>query len=454
MYLKSILLIFIFLFPFNLINAQVIIEFEKGKVIPSVTCLEDKDESYALYLPKAYNPLKKWPIIIGFSPAARGTDPVTLCAEAAEKFGFIVIGSNNSRNGDSAPINKAYLALKKEIQKRFSYDPDRVYSIGMSGGSRVALRFAGQEKDMFRGVIACAAFINPAENYEGKDIFIYGIVGDEDFNYSEYKRGPLLDKTKTPYWIEIYQGKHQWPPKEKVYEAIEMFDYLYHKKSEGKGLAQAELIINNRIANTDKLISKKLWIHASAEVENLLRNFNDHPLAVKMKELRKKLDENVEYQADKKAETEFFESVEKVKQINDSPDYWKVFAKMQSIAKEKTRFGNLAKATLGSLSDSIKMSYKNISENKSYSPSLKGLFFNIAHQANPSDPRVPCISAFFYAQAQDKPLTLTMLSEAAKLGYSDTEAIAKAKEFEFLKDDPEYIKTIQKMTENKAAPKK
>ena len=35
----------------------------------------DESQSYALYLPKAYTPEKKWPILHGFSPAGRGTDP-------------------------------------------------------------------------------------------------------------------------------------------------------------------------------------------------------------------------------------------------------------------------------------------------------------------------------------------------------------------------------------------
>ena len=173
MNLRSIFFLFFILYSSEILNAQVKIEFEKGKVIPTVVCLDDKDQNYALYLPKAYDPLKKWPIILGFSPVARGSDPVMLCSEAAEKYGFIVIGSNNSKNGDSVLINKAYMALKTEIQKRFSFDPQRMYSIGMSGGSRVALRLASQEPDLFRGVIACAAFINPMDSFKDKNIFIY-----------------------------------------------------------------------------------------------------------------------------------------------------------------------------------------------------------------------------------------------------------------------------------------
>ena len=91
-----------------------------------------------------------------------------------------------------------------------------------------------------------------------------------------------------------------------------------------------------------------------------------------------------------------------VKQPAETPAYWQMFSKMQILSKDNNRLGNLAKGTLGTLSESIKSSYKGISEDKTLPPAQKALFFNVAHLATPGDPRVPCISAFFYAQAKDK----------------------------------------------------
>lgn len=291
MSLKLNLLLCIILFGCNLLNAQAKNEFAKGKIIPSVACLDDKDQTYALYLPSNYDISKKWPIIIGFSNAARGIDPVTLCSEAAEKFGFIVVGSNNTKNGPAGPILKAFDAIKKEIGKRFSIDTQRIYSLGFSGGSSVALQLASQEPDYFCGVIACALFVTPSEIFKNKNLFIYGIVGDKDFAYPEYKKGgKILEINKTPYWIEVFKGNHEWPPKELIFDAIEMFDYLYQKTGEDKGKTQADKIIKKKMVRIEQMLKENAWEHASFEIDNLLRNFENNSYAERLKGLRKKLD--------------------------------------------------------------------------------------------------------------------------------------------------------------------
>ena len=82
----------------------------KGVVIPRVACIDHPEQSYALYLPSNYSPESKWPIVYIFDPGARGNMPVMLAKEAAEKFGYILMGSNNSRNGEPKPELDAMIA--------------------------------------------------------------------------------------------------------------------------------------------------------------------------------------------------------------------------------------------------------------------------------------------------------------------------------------------------------
>jgi len=69
-----------------------------GVVHGSVPVVADPTNSYALYLPANYSPEKRWPLVLVFDPFARGEVSVKLFHEAAERYGFIVVGSNNSRN--------------------------------------------------------------------------------------------------------------------------------------------------------------------------------------------------------------------------------------------------------------------------------------------------------------------------------------------------------------------
>ena len=70
-----------------------------GPASDAVTTIADPTQSYALYLPSAYTTDRTWPILIGFHPGARGRAIVDTYREAAERYGFFVVGSTNSRNG-------------------------------------------------------------------------------------------------------------------------------------------------------------------------------------------------------------------------------------------------------------------------------------------------------------------------------------------------------------------
>jgi hypothetical protein len=70
-----------------------------GQIIDRVACAADASQSYALYVPARYTPSRVWPVIFAFDPGGRGRTPVERYQIAAERYGFMVVGSNNSRNG-------------------------------------------------------------------------------------------------------------------------------------------------------------------------------------------------------------------------------------------------------------------------------------------------------------------------------------------------------------------
>lgn len=109
-----------------------------GKVIAEVRTSADESQGYALYLPASYSIARPWPLIVVFDPAARRAAAVERFQAAAECYGYIVVGFNNSRNG--IPNGASVIsALVTDMLGRFAIDQRRVYTAGMSGGARVAI---------------------------------------------------------------------------------------------------------------------------------------------------------------------------------------------------------------------------------------------------------------------------------------------------------------------------
>lgn len=191
----------------------------RGEVIEKVTCKADPQQSYSLFLPSRYDREKKWPILYAFDPGARGKLPVNLFKEAAEKFGFIVAGSNNSRNG--IQVGPLVAALWADTHERFSIDGQRIYTAGFSGGARVASA-VGLSYPGVAGVIACSGgFPSRISPSPSLPFVFFGTTGTEDFNFPEMQQlKRKLDAAAIANRLAVFEGGHDWAPAELGGEAI------------------------------------------------------------------------------------------------------------------------------------------------------------------------------------------------------------------------------------------
>jgi pimeloyl-ACP methyl ester carboxylesterase len=205
--------------------------FPKGEVINRVVTRADASQSYALYLPKSYDPAKPSPVVFIFEPLARGSLPVSIMHDAAEKYGYILIASNNSRNGPFAPEMKAAEAMWDDAHQRFSLDQKRTYFAGFSGGARLAVMFTARCKECAAGAVASGAgFPAGLEPKSVRKFHYFGTVGREDFNYPEYVRlEPKLKAANFTYHLRRFDGVHQWAPADIWLEAFEWFNLLAMK---------------------------------------------------------------------------------------------------------------------------------------------------------------------------------------------------------------------------------
>jgi dienelactone hydrolase len=200
---------------------------ERGTVIPKVTCLADATQSYALYLPSNYSPDRRWPIVYAFDPFARGRVPVELYKDAAEKYGYIVVGSNNAKNGPGAEEMAAAEADWADTHRRLMIDKDRVYTTGLSGGARFATSFALYcYTCSVAGVIAQGATYPVKEGMPANDHFLYYVaIGDQDFNFPEVAAlREKKEERRAEFKVKVYPGPHQWAPPDVVEDAIEWLE--------------------------------------------------------------------------------------------------------------------------------------------------------------------------------------------------------------------------------------
>src|SRR5262245_30176848 len=90
-----------------------------GQILDDVQCTRDTEQHYSLYVPSTYTPERSWPVILAFDAGGRGGRAVERYQAAAEKYGYIVAGSNNSRNGPWQISVDAARAMNADLEEKF-----------------------------------------------------------------------------------------------------------------------------------------------------------------------------------------------------------------------------------------------------------------------------------------------------------------------------------------------
>lgn len=257
---------------------------ESGKVLDSVTCLNNPSQTYSLYLPSFYSEERKWPVIFVFEPAARGVLPVRKFQKAAEELGYIVISSNNSKNGSWEISFDAADAIFNDGATRFMIDSSRIYTSGFSGGSRVAVTLAVMNKEI-DGVIGCGAGLSSVPDYQPttRNRFVYvGLVGDKDMNYQEHM---LLEEKWNALAIPnhriVFSGPHQWPAPDQLKEAVNWLELQSGKRGQSMSPTfQPDSLYLRIKSKGDSLLKAERLTEAARTYEQAIVNFEkDRDLA-------------------------------------------------------------------------------------------------------------------------------------------------------------------------------
>jgi len=220
-------------------------EVEKGRVVASVHSAAKPEQSYALYVPTNYAPERLWPIIYVFDPAAKGSRPLELMKAAAENYGYLLAGSNNSRNGAVNIEHEAAQEMWNDTHRWLSIDDRRAYFAGFSGGARVAAELA-QRCKCAQGVFLNSGGFGVSSPPSGKPAFaVFAMAGMTDFNYGELvELDAQLESLGFRHFFQRFDGRHEWAPADVWQQALawsallEMKDSLRARDS---GMINAEM---------------------------------------------------------------------------------------------------------------------------------------------------------------------------------------------------------------------
>ncbi len=205
----------------------------RGEIIEKMVCLDQPEQNYALYLPAAYTPEKKWPVVFIFDPWARGSFVLELFQSAAEKMGYVLVASNISRNGPLDPNIDSALAVWRDSNLRLSLDQEAVFTAGFSGGAQVALACAFHFPVRPQAIIMCGRgkpdWLEFSQIPLGISFFI--AAGYEDFNSAECRDFNLaLEQRLFTRLMVNFPGAHEWFDREWAEKALVWFEIDRLKK--------------------------------------------------------------------------------------------------------------------------------------------------------------------------------------------------------------------------------
>jgi tetratricopeptide (TPR) repeat protein len=196
-----------------------------AQLVENVPARSDPSQTYTLYLPKAYDAAKSYPVLLVFDPRGRGTKAAEIFRDAAEEYGWIVISSNQTRSdGSHEPNERAVRALLPELG-RYAVNMDRVYAAGFSGTAMLAWG-VGIATGRLAGVIGVGGRFVPEVPPSKFNFAHYGFSGVRDFNQREMRMVDEALEGRVPHRFQSFDGDHRWITPALAHEALGWFEAL------------------------------------------------------------------------------------------------------------------------------------------------------------------------------------------------------------------------------------
>ena len=438
-------------------------ELPRGRVVETVATLRDSSQTYALYLPSNYTPARRWPTLFCFDPLARGAVPVKLFSEAAERFGWVVVGSNNSRNGPVGDSVKAAYAMVEDTQARISVDARRVYATGFSGGARQSILVDQLCRHCLAGVIASGAGYPPELKPAAPVTFaLFGVAGVDDFNFPEMKALEAeLSRLGATHRFESFEGGHAWPTPALAAEAVEWMELQAIRSGlRQKDEAFAAGVWERRLGAARSLEEGSKLYAAYRAYESLAADFRgsrdtsevERRLAAlgASKEVKAALrDEAEQLSRQQTLVSQLFELAERRRgefegRVQAAADFRALVESLRVKAKAEADSGErrVARRSLNQVMARFYETAANLRQQRARASEVVAAL-EIASDVAPRSPQIFYELAVAYASNSDKKRALAALRKAFELGFKDTAALEKEPALEPLRGNAEYKRLVE-----------
>jgi hypothetical protein len=425
----------------------------KGLVIDSVICSDNSSQIYSIYIPSNYDTTKKWPIIYCFDPHGNGNLPVKLYKDLAEKYGFILAGTYNSKNGMAwENCETASQALMKDTWMRLSLDNNRLYTCGFSGGAMVASMIAISEGGI-AGVISCGGGF--PQDHSIKQPFTYiSLVGEKDFHYVSVKQlDKLLDSTSLTHQFIVFDGKHQWPPQLCLEQAMQWLDMdAMRTKIMPKNDSMIKSIQDRLILEAEDWHKKRNIVqeyYTYKELLNYMRDLADmgkYAAIIQQLENSETLQKYLRDEETLEAE-EDQEILEFRAHISRMDETWwenKISIMKKLVYADSTSPEALqTQRMLGYLS--LEMYMGSVSELNERNYAASSYFVNLYDMVDPENPEHSYLNACLDMIDHQSDKALDLLNDAVKQGFSDSRRLENDSNFVALHDKPEFKKLLKEI---------
>jgi hypothetical protein len=439
------------------------VDFKTGVIIDSVKVKKSTD-TFTLYLPKKFNKNEPASIVFIFDPVGRGKAGIKPFIEAAETYNYILVCSNDSKNGPFEVNIDIVNRLFESVFASFSLNEDRIYTAGFSGGSRLASALAVLSKKI-TGVIACGAGFSSYLLHKPmtrENFSFVGLIGQQDMNYQEMLSAQdWLDGLQIDNELFINGDGHSWPSSGQILKAFDWLELEAFRKNQKPinwfdvNKVYERFYDEASTSESQNKIESAVW-----EYQRLQRNFVDYYTLDSISKKVTRLKATSEYstqvkkrrwlktkeESKRRVFINRFASEIKKKTPSHNVKWWQ--KKLNSLREEyllsEDRQKQLVGIRVSNTLYSLAIESANIHlQDKNYNKSL--YCHQILAELQPKGSYPIFLIAKDYAKLNMEDETFEYLERAISMGFSEKKYILNATEFYKYRSSERFKSLIEKM---------